>query len=124
MYDIRQHNHFSFRNTIRAGCVHECWLFFNELAKGISSEVLRNDLTNGVILGNYAYSTRMALWKIFRVRYLNITDLWVLSELTTASRHGPESPEFISLLYLYFILRDKLAFEFVVEAIWKKWIAP
>jgi hypothetical protein len=63
----------------------------------------------------------MALWKIFRTRYLNIADSWVQTELIAASRYGPESPEFISLLYLYFILRDKLAFEFVVDAIWTKW---
>jgi hypothetical protein len=123
MIDIREHDHYSFRNTIRAGCIHECWLFFNELAKGASSDKVRRDLAEGVILSKYAYSTRMALWKIFRVRYLNISDSWVYSELVSASRYGPESPEFISLLYLYFILRDKLAFEFVVEAIWSKWLA-
>jgi hypothetical protein len=30
MIDIRQHDQYSLRNTIRAGCIHECWLFFNE----------------------------------------------------------------------------------------------
>ncbi len=123
MIDIRQHDQYSLRNTIRAGCVHECWLFFNELAKGAASEEVRRDLADGVILGNYAYSTRRALWKIFRTRYLNISSPWVRSELISASQHGPESPEFISLLYLYFILRDKLAFEFVVDVIWAKWLA-
>jgi len=123
MIDIRQHDQYSLRNTIRAGCIHECWLFFNELAKGAASEKVRRDLADGAILGNYAYSTRMALWKIFRTRYLNISSPWVRSELISASRHGPESPEFISLLYLYFILRDKLAFEFVVDVTWPKWLA-
>jgi len=123
MINIREHDHYSFRNTIRAGCIHECWLFFNEMAKGAGSERIRRDLADGAILGKYAYSTRMALWKIFRTRYLNIADSWVQSELIAASQNGPESPEFISLLYLYFILRDKLAFEFVVDAIWAKWLA-
>jgi len=123
MLDIREHDNYSLRNTIRAGCIFECWLFFNELARGVGHDKVRRDLADGIILGKYAYSTRMALWKIFRVRYLNISDSWVHSELVSASRHGPESPEFISLLYLYFILRDKLAFEFVVEAIWSKWLA-
>ena len=120
---IREHDHYSLRNTIRAGCIYECWLFLNELVKGKGSNKIRRDLADGVILGNYAFSTRMALWKIFRVRYLNISDPWVHSELISASRHGPESPEFISLLYLYFILRDRLAFEFVVETVWSKWLA-
>lgn len=123
MSDIRQHERYSFRNTIRAGCIHECWLFFNELDKDADSKKLRDHLADGVILSKYAYSTRMALWKIFRTRYFNITDPWVQTELIAASRYGPESPEFISLLYLYFILRDKLAFEFVVDAIWTKWLS-
>src|SRR4030065_17171 len=72
MIDIRQHDQYSLRNTIRAGCIHECWLFFNELAKGAASEKVRRDLADGIILGNYAYSTRMALWEILRTRYVNI----------------------------------------------------
>jgi len=123
MIVIREHDRYSFRNTIRAGCLHECWLFLNELAKGANGEKVRQDLADGVLLGKYAFSTRMALWKIFRTRYFNISCPWVRSELISASQFGPESPEFISLLYLYFILRDKLAFEFVVEAIWIKWLA-
>ena len=123
MINIREHDQYSLRNTIRAGCIHECWLFFNELTKGATSEKVRRDLADGVILGNYAYSTRMALWKIFRTRYLTISSPWVHSELISASQYGPESLEFISLLYLYFILRDKLAFEFVVDVIWAKWLA-
>ncbi|MFH1147488.1 MAG: BrxA family protein [Pseudomonadota bacterium] len=119
---IREHSQYILRNTIRAGCIHESWLFFNEMAKGAGSEEVRHALVDGKLLGKYAYSTRTALWKIFRTRYLNISDPWVLSELISASRHGPESPEFVSLLYLYFVLRDKLAFDFVVDVIWEKWL--
>lgn len=120
---MREHDQYSLRNTIRAGCIHECWLFFSEMAKGAGSEKVRRDLADGVILGKYAYSTRMALWKIFRTRYFNIADPWVLSELVSASEYGPESPEFISLLYLYFALRDRFAFEFVTDVVWGKWLA-
>jgi hypothetical protein len=123
MTDIREHDRYSFRNTIRAGCIHECWIFFNELAKDADSRRVRRHLAEGVILGKYAYSTRLALWKIFRTRYLNIADPWVQSELISASQNGPEAPEFISLLYLYFILRDRMAFELVVDTIWAKWLA-
>lgn len=121
MIPLREHDRYSFRNTIRAGCIHESWLFLNELAKGAPSEKVRTDLADGTLLGKYAYSTRMGLWKIFRTRYFNMACPWVRSELISASQYGPESPEFISLLYLYFIMRDRLAFEFVVETIWTKW---
>jgi len=121
VFAIRQHDQYSFRNTIRAGCIHECWLFFKELRKGSNAEQVRRALADGVILRNYAFSTRMALWKIFRTRYLNMTDPWVQNELIGSSQYGPESPELISLLYLYFILRDKLAFEFATDYVWAKW---
>ncbi|MFZ4439903.1 MAG: hypothetical protein ACOYOS_15865 [Syntrophales bacterium] len=95
MNAIREHDQYSFRNTIRAGCIRECWLFFQRLGKGPNSEQVRRDLADGALLGNYAFSTRMALWKIFRTRYLNIADPWVQSELIKASQGGPESPEFV-----------------------------
>lgn len=119
---IREHDQYSFRNTIRAGCLRECWLFFQSLGKGTRAEEVRRELADGKLFGNYAYSTRMALWKIFRTRYLNIADPWVQSELIAANQNGPESPEFISLLYLYFILRDRFAFEFVMDVVWEKWM--
>jgi len=121
MIDIRQHHQYSFRNTIRAGCIREFWLFLQELGKGVGAEQVRRALADGALLGNYAYSTRMALWKMFRTRYLNIADPWVQSELIVASKHGPDSPELISILYLYFILRDRFAFEFATDDIWAKW---
>jgi hypothetical protein len=121
MKDIRQHDNYSLRNTIRAGCIQECWLFFNEMAKGAKFEELRCSLADGRILSHFAYSTRMALWKIFRTRYLNIPDSWILSEIIASTHYGPQSPEFVSLLYLYFILRDKLAFDFVTLSVWEKW---
>ena len=121
MPEIRQHDHYSLRNTIRAGCIEEFCCFFNELANGVGVADLRRKLADGQILSHFAHSTRLALWKIFRTRYLNIDDPWVQSELVRASQHGPDAPEFVSLLYLYFLLRDRLAFEFVVEDIWRKW---
>jgi hypothetical protein len=45
--DIREHDQYILRNTIRAGCIHECWLFFNELAKGAGSDKVRGDLADG-----------------------------------------------------------------------------
>ena len=121
MPEIRQHDHYSLRNTIRAGCIEEFCCFFNELGNGVGVADLRRKLADGQILSHFAHSTRLALWKIFRTRYLNIDDPWVQSELVRASQHGPDAPEFVSLLYLYFLLRDRLAFEFVVEDIWRKW---
>lgn len=119
---VREHDQYIPRNTVRAGCLDEYCLFLNELAKSNDAGKVRKDLLDGVILGNFAYNTRYTLWKVFRTRYLNIPDPWVLSELTTVSRQGSQSPEFISLLYLYFILRDKLAFDFVVGSVWQKWM--
>lgn len=121
MIEIRQHDKYIPRNTARAGCIDEYWLLFGEIAKSRDIGKVRQDLLDGVILGNYAFNTRYTLWKVFRTRYLTIPDPWVMNELVSASQRGPQSPEFVSLLYLYFILRDKLAFDFVTETVWDKW---
>ena len=36
-------------------------------------------------------------------------------------RRAQGSPEFVSLAYLYFALRDRLTFDFVISSIWPKW---
>jgi hypothetical protein len=121
MINIREHDQYIPRNTVRAGCINEYWLFFNELNKSHDAAKVRQALLDGLLLGNYAYNTRYTLWKVFRTRYLTIPDQWVTNELISASQGGPQSPEFVSLLYLYFILRDKLAFDFVTDVVWGKW---
>lgn len=121
MSHIREHDQYIPRNTVRAGCINEYWLFLNEIRKHENFEIVRKSLLEGLILTNYAYNTRYTLWKVFRTRYLMIPDPWVIDELLLASKNSPQSPEFVSLLYLYFIMRDKLAFDFVTERVWNKW---
>lgn len=121
MISIREHEQYIARNTVRAGCIDEFWLFLNALKKCHDTGKVRKDLLDGFILGNYAYNTRYTLWKVFRTRYLTIPDPWIINELISASQSGTQTPEFVSLLYLYFIMRDKLAFDFVTDVVWEKW---
>lgn len=121
MISIREHEQYIARNTVRAGCIDEFWLFLNALKKSHDPGKVRKDLLDGLILGNYAYNTRYTLWKVFRTRYLTIPDPWIVNELMSASQGGPQTPEFVSLLYLYFIMRDKLAFDFLTDVVWGKW---
>ena len=41
--------------------------------------------------------------------------------MSQATAYGTQSPEFLSLAYLYFTLRDRLTFQFVTEFIWPTW---
>ena len=62
MINIREHDNYSFRNTIRAGCIHECWLFFNELAKMICAEA------DGMLTDSLKRACAV-WWKYFEIRY-------------------------------------------------------
>ena len=54
------------------------------------------------------------------VRYISLPK-WILQDIVEGYRKGPHSPEFISLLYLHYALRDHLTFDFITQKLWKKW---
>ena len=43
--------------------------------------------------------------------------------MAAASKAGSESSEFLSLAYLYFTLRDKTTYDFIIGPIWRNWQA-
>ena len=43
-----------------------------------------------------------------------------ISALVEALEHGAHGPEFVSLLYLHYALRDRLTYDFVTEVLWHK----
>jgi len=45
---------------------------------------------------------------------------WVIAALSDAFAKGQQSPEFISLLYLHYAVRDRLTFDFVTQVLWDK----
>ncbi len=123
MQQVRKHDQYTSRNTARAGSLKEYHVFLQKLAEAPDAESVRQRLLQGEFLNHFAYNTRNTLWKVFCSRYLTIQDPWVVAELKTAgTQNRSDSAEFASLLYLYFMLRDKLAFDFVLEVIWPKWL--
>ena len=52
-----------------------------------------------------------------------LTPYWIGSALSQAAASGNQSPEFVSLAYLYFAFRTRLAFLFVTRFVWEQWQA-
>lgn len=119
--NIMQLHNYSLRNTSRAGCIDEFYLLFQLLNKTKDVKEVRRMLMDNEILGHFTYYTRLTIWKLFSARYLSIEDKWVIDELSASTSNPKQSNEFNSLLYLYFIVRDRFAFEFVVKVIFKKY---
>lgn len=110
------------RNTARAGCLEEFYLFFQLFQKIKDIKEVRRMLMDNEILGHFTYYTRLTIWKLFSARYLSIKDKWVIEEFCDATKYSSDSTEFNSLLYLYFIVRDKFTFEFVTKILFTKYL--
>jgi len=54
-------------------------------------------------------------------RYFAFNNDWVIRSLAEASKEGVNSPSFLSLAYVYYVLRDKLTFKFVTGPLWERW---
>jgi len=54
-------------------------------------------------------------------RYFSHHIDWVIEDIKKAFAMGQESQEFISILYLHYVLRDKLTFDFITHILWQKW---
>jgi len=92
------------------------------LIEGLGVNDLRAQVLDGTLFPQKARASRSRMWDVISHAYLSGPP-WVLSELQTAYRIGPQSREFVSLLYLLFALRDHLTYDFVTKTLWDKWLA-
>lgn len=90
--------------------------------KGLSKADLHRLILDGKMLGSLSWESRKRVWQAIRYRYFLEKGDWLLSDMVDASKKGTNSPEILSLAYLYYGLRDRLTYEFVVGAIWNRWV--
>lgn len=101
--------------------VEEVYAVFTAIKKGLPLENVRKTLLQGEILRKTSFETRRKILDAITHRYLQPTASWPVQCLAEATSNGVRSPAFLSLAYLYYTLRDRLTFEFVVGPIWEKW---
>jgi hypothetical protein len=93
------------------------------LASGAKFDVVRQAAMNGDLFQGRTRVTREGIWQQIQFRLFAHDDTWLLDELQAALHAGEQSDEFRSLLYFVAVLRDRFAFDVVVDLLWPRWLA-
>lgn len=112
---------YSSRATSKGALIQESYAVFRAVKEGLPVAEIRESIHQGKVLSKSAFETRRQIGNAIHHRYLTVCPEWVGKSLARATSMGAQSPDFRSLLYLYYVLRDRLAFEFVVGPVWTKW---
>jgi hypothetical protein len=119
---MREQAPVSSRNTSTGALLHELYLLFNSREE-ISPELIKEAIIVENRLHKNSYEMRRKAWLAVNHRYLAAAPQWVGKALMDAAAAGNQSPDFVSLAYLYFALRTRLAFLFVTRCVWEQWQA-
>jgi hypothetical protein len=120
---IRDNEVLSARLSSKGPLIDESYSILQAYELGSDIRYLRDKVVHGQILPHSSYHTRRTIWNhIFR-RYFKHGNQWVIRSLKESSNEGINSIEFLSLAYLYYVLRDRFMFLFVTERLWSIWRA-
>jgi hypothetical protein len=112
---------YSARNSSKGSLIEEAGKIFSALNDGLSLLEIRTLAVNGNLLSQHAWSTRKRIWAALHYRYFSHHIDWVIGDIKKACALGQESQEFTSMLYLHYVLRDKLTYDFVTQVLWSEW---
>lgn len=121
LQNIRDHPPLSSRLTMAGALLHETYQLFQTVPQASSQDAIRELIIDGDLFHKNSYNTRRLMWIALNHRYLTPAPQWVGRALAQATSYGNQSPEFISLAYLYFALRDRFTFLFITELVWPTW---
>jgi hypothetical protein len=119
--EARDRSPFSSRNTSKGALVEEIFGILSAVRKGLPLEDVRKATLEGEILRKSSFETRRKIMNAVSHRYLWPRSEWTAGCLAKATEEGVRSSVFVSLAYLYYALRDRLTFEFIVGPIWERW---
>ncbi len=118
---IRDRSAVSTRNTSKGALLKESFSVFSAARAGLPLAKVRHAIMNGEVLQKTAFHTRRTIWNALKHRYLAVCADWIGLSLATSTKEGLQSPDYLSLAYLYFAIRDRLIFDFVTGPIWDRW---
>jgi hypothetical protein len=118
---IRDIGSLSSRNTSKGALIPETFNVFKNVRNKIDVVALRNYIVVKNGLNKPSYENRRKIWNAIYYRYLTVNPEWIGQSLSVATKKGINSPEYLSLAYLYYALRDRLTFEFAIGPMWEKW---
>jgi len=117
---VRQNGKYSSTNLIRGSMIHEMFLIFSESHPNSDKKYLMTRVMTDNIVHKNSFYSRENVWRIFDQRYLSCPS-WVVEDIASMTSHGEMSPDFLSLAYLYFAFRERMAYDIVTEIIWVQW---
>ncbi len=114
---------YSGRNSSKGALLPEIEQVLAALNAGLPIAEVRQRALDGDLFTQRARSTRQRIWWAIHHLYLS-QPAWGSHDLSeTFVTFGPQSREFLSLLYLHYALRDRLTFDFVTQVLWPRWQA-
>jgi hypothetical protein len=118
---IRDTGPISSRNTSKGALVQETFTVFKAADNQIRASDLKHLILTENVVHKTSYQTRRKIWNAIEHRYLSTCPQWIGRAVAAATEKGVQSADFLSLAYLYFALRDRVTFEFIVGPVWDKW---
>lgn len=118
---LRDREPYSTRYTSKGALLAEAAHVIGALTSGMSVEQVREQTLDGSLLHQYTRASRQKIWRDLHYRLLTHRIDWVIEGLKQADANGSRSPEFVSLVYLYYALRDRLTYDIVTGLIWTRW---
>jgi hypothetical protein len=119
-FTIRDAGLYSARNSSKGALIDEAARVFNAISAGARAADVREQCLRGTLLSQRSSQNRERIWTSLQQRYLTAGVGWVTSLLAEKSVRGVHDPEFTSLLYLFYSLRDRLTYDFVTSVLWPK----
>ena len=115
---------YSTRNSSKGSLLREAHLVFRALASGASLEDVRTACLAGKLLRQSARETRHRIWELLHWRFFAWNPpRWVMEDLIEASGSDVTAPRFIGLVYIHYVRRDRLTFDFVADKLSALWNA-
>lgn len=117
---IRPQGKYSSTNLIRGAMIHEMFAIFSEAHINSDKKYLMNRVMVENIIHKNSFYSRENVWRIFDQRYLSCPS-WVIDDIAETAKHGVNSPDFLSLVYLYYAFRERMAYDIITDVIWDQW---
>jgi hypothetical protein len=117
---IRDAGRYSARNSSKGALIDEAGRVFAAISERLPLEEVRERCLRGTLLSQRSSQNRERIWALVHQRYLVPGAGWLTTLIAQKTVLGVHDPEFTSLLYLLYALRDRLTYDFVTSALWLK----
>ena len=118
---LRDLGPYSSRYTSKGSLLAEAGIVINGLFKGMTIEEARERSLDGSLLNQRTHASRLKIWKDLHYRLFTHRIDWMIEGLKEARAKGSQSPEFVSMVYINYALRDHLTYDIVTGLIWNRW---